>query len=74
MNYCFSINKKLIERKWRTFSKINKQSDIAYIDKCTSADNVQSVLYDLIPSKYQVSISDVTSIEIAPIESVEKLL
>lgn len=58
----------------KTFSKINKQSDITYIDKCTSADNVQSVLYDLIPSKYQVSISDVNSIEIAPILSVEKLL
>lgn len=58
----------------KTFSKINNQSDGTYIDKCTIADNVQSVLYDLIPSKYQVSISDVNSIDIAPIEAVEKLL
>ena len=36
--------------------------------------NIEDTLGDLIPSHYQVSVSDILSIEIYPIQNVEKVL
>ena len=36
--------------------------------------NIEDALGDLIPSHYQVSVTDITSIEIYPIQNIEKVL
>ena len=40
----------------------------------SSWDAIESALSDLIPSYYQVSVSDILSIEIYPIQNIEKVL